>query len=274
MEGRFTMRDAQVLPDGSRIRWVELPGSEPTRVFLHGLGASSAPYFTAAATHPALTGHRTLLMDMLGFGISDRPADFDYTLEGHADLVAVALTRAGVTDAEVVAHSMGGAVAILLAARHPGLVRGLVLVDANLDPSDAGAPASPASSRIAQYSEQEFLGHGWAETLERVGPHWAATMRLAGREALYRSAVHLARGSAPTMREQLSTLPISRTYMYPEGDAPADPSGLVAAGVVLMPISDSGHNIMLDNVEDFVHGVATALDGRPSMAAATLGFHR
>ncbi|MFC7722787.1 hypothetical protein [Nonomuraea recticatena] len=37
------MHSAQVLPDGSRIRWVEIAGVEPTLVFVHGLGASSAP---------------------------------------------------------------------------------------------------------------------------------------------------------------------------------------------------------------------------------------
>src|SRR5689334_3324355 len=109
------MRDAQVTPGGARIRWVEFPGdTRHTRVYLHGLGASSAPYFAATAVHPALAGPRSLLIDMLGFGISDRPGDFDYTLEGHADTVARALEAARVQAADVVAHSMGGAVAIVL----------------------------------------------------------------------------------------------------------------------------------------------------------------
>ncbi|MBV1853779.1 alpha/beta fold hydrolase [Catellatospora tritici] len=251
------MRDAQVLPDGSRIRWVELPGTDPARVFLHGLGATSAPYFLNTATHPALAGHRTLLMDMLGFGVSDRPADFGYTLEEHADVLAAALTQAAATGAEVIAHSMGGAVAIVLAARHPHLVAKLVLVDANLDPS---TPARrPGSSGIATYTEPEFLAHGWDETLERVGPHWAATMRLAGREALHRSAVHLARATVPTMREQLRSLAIPRTYLHPAGAEPGGVAQLTQAGVRLVAIPDTGHNIMLDNPDRFAHEVADAL---------------
>ncbi|MBP2401398.1 hypothetical protein SNS2_4609 [Streptomyces netropsis] len=68
------MRSATVTADGDMIRWVELPGREPARVYAHGPGATSAPYFAEVAVHPALAGHRSLLIDLLGHGISDRPA--------------------------------------------------------------------------------------------------------------------------------------------------------------------------------------------------------
>ncbi|MFI8823578.1 alpha/beta fold hydrolase [Streptomyces sp. NPDC053431] len=251
------MRHAPVTPNGDLIRWIEMPGEGPARLYLHGLGASSPVYWSAAAAHPLLTGRRSLLLDLLGFGISDRPTDFSYTLEDHADAVAAALTAAGVTGAEVVGHSMGGTVAIHLAARHPRLVSRLVLVDANLDP----APPVPAqgSSAIHTVSEEEFLTHGWQRTRERVGPAWWSTMRLAGREALYRSAVHLARGGATTPRELLLELSVPRTYLHPATDAPAGRARLVAAGVAVRAIPDCGHNIMLDNPEAFARATADAL---------------
>ncbi|WP_407555488.1 alpha/beta hydrolase [Streptomyces sp. Pv4-95] len=253
------MRNAVVTTEGDQIRWVELPGQEPSRVYVHGLGASSPAYFAEIAVHPLLAGHRSLLIDLLGHGISDRPTDFDYTLEAHADALAEALTSAGVTGAELIAHSMGGSVAIVLAARHPHLVSRLVLVDANLDPIPR-TPGSDGSSGIAAYSEQEFLAGGWEEVRDRVGPHWWSTMRLAGREALHRSAVNLTRGTAPTMRELLLDLKIPRTYLLPENDAPLPGADtLVEAGADVISISNCGHNIMLDNPDDFAHATATAL---------------
>lgn len=253
----MAMRAEQVRADGSCIRWVELPGDEPARVYLHGLGASAAPYYAEAVSHPRLAGRRSLLMDLLGFGISDRPTDAAYTLEDHADLVATAISAAGVENAEVIGHSMGGAVAIVLAARHPGLVAKLVLVDANLDPIPATAATS---SGIRSYTEKEFVARGWEETLDRVGPHWAATMRLAGREALYRSAVHLARGTTPTMRELLLAMNLPRTFLYPAADGALEGAAqLSAAGVKVVSIPDCGHNIMIDNVEAFATEVAAAL---------------
>ncbi|MHC0431707.1 alpha/beta fold hydrolase [Streptomyces sp. O3] len=253
------MRKAAVTDEGDLIRWVELPGREPVRVYVHGLGASSSAYFTETAVHPLLAGRRSLLVDLLGHGISDRPTHFDYSLESHAAALAAALDAAGVTGAELIAHSMGGSVAVVLAARHPHLVSRLVLVDANLDPLPRAAGGS-GSSGIAAYSEAEFLDGGWAEVRDRVGPHWWSTMRLAGREALHRSAVQLVRGTAPTMRDLLLDLRIPRAFLFPEADGPL-PGGeaLAASGVSVVPVPACGHNIMLDNPEGFARAAADAL---------------
>ncbi|RFU86024.1 alpha/beta fold hydrolase [Streptomyces triticagri] len=254
------MRDAEVTPEGDRMRWVELPGREPTRVYVHGLGASSPAYFTEVAADPGLAGHRSLLIDLLGHGLSDRPEHFDYSLPSHADALAEALTSAGVAGAELIAHSMGGSVAVVLAARHPHLVSRLVLVDANLDAA-APAPGAVGSSGIAAYSEQEFLSGGWAEFRDRAGEHWWSTLRLTDRRALYRSAVHLARGTVPTLRELLTDLSIPRTYLLPEDDGPLPgAAALTEAGVHVVAVPDCGHNIMLDNPRAFVAAAAAALD--------------
>lgn len=254
------MRNVAVTPEGAQIRWVELPGREqPSRVYVHGLGATSPAYFAEVAVHPLLAGRRSLLIDMLGHGISDRPTGFDYSLESHADALAQALTSADVVDAELIAHSMGGSVALVLAARHPQLVSRLVLVDANLDPIPP-ALGSAGSSGIAAYSEEEFLAGGWEDIRDRAGPHWWSTMRLAGREALHRSAVHLTRGTAPTLRELLRELKIPRTYLLPEADGPLPGvDALTEAGVAVVSVPDCGHNIMLDNPEGFAHATAAAL---------------
>ncbi|MEU8773938.1 alpha/beta hydrolase [Streptomyces sp. NPDC048606] len=253
------MHSAVVTPTGDRIRWVELPGSEPTRVYLHGLGATAPAYFAACAVHPLLAGRRSLLVDLLGHGHSDRPEDFTYTLEAHADAVARALTTARVEGAEVIAHSMGGSVAIVLAARHPRLVSRLVLVDANLDPIPP-TPGAVGSSGLAAYTEEEFLAGGWAEVRDRVGDHWWSTMRLAGRTALYRSAVHLAAGTKPTLREMLLELQVPRGYLYPRADGPLEGAeALEAAGVVVVAVPDCGHNVMLDNPEGFARAAADVL---------------
>lgn len=253
------MHSAAVTAGDDRIRWVELPGRDPARVYVHGLGATSPAYFAATAVHPLLAGHRSLLVDLLGHGHSDRPVSFAYTLEDHADALAAALRAADVTGAEVVAHSMGGSVAVVLAARHPELVSRLVLVDANLDPLPR-VPGALGSSGIAAYTEEEFVAGGWREVRDRAGAHWWSTMRLAGLEALHRSASHLVDGTEPTMRELLLALPVPRTFLFPEVDAPfPGTDGLTTAGVSVVPVPDCGHNVMLDNPEAFARAVAEAL---------------
>jgi len=252
------MRSTQVLPDGSRIRWTNLPGREPARVYVHGLGAMSAPYFAPALREPGLVEYRSLLVDLLGFGTSDRPLGFGYTLEEHAEALAVVIEDACDGPADLIGHSMGGAVAIVLAARRPELVAHLVLIDANLDPVTPGRTGG--AKGISRFTEPDFLEYGRNETLRLAGPHWAATMRLAGPEALYRSGYHLARGTSPTMRVLLRDLTLPRTFLYPAADGPLDGGDeLTAAGVSLVAVPDCGHNIMLDNPTAFARALTTAL---------------
>jgi pimeloyl-ACP methyl ester carboxylesterase len=250
------MHDAVVTPAGSRIRWVEIAGEEPTRVYVHGLGASSPVYYAAVTHHPALVGRRSLLIDMLGFGISDRPADFGYTLEEHAEALAAALDAAGVRDAEVIGHSMGGSVAIVLADRRPDLVSRLVVAEAPLDPWSTEDP-SPQS--IYAYTPETFLERGFVETLERVGPFWATTMRLADPLAVLGSAFGLARNTTPTVRATLAKLSLPRTFLVGDhGDEVRDIEGLRAVGVRVTTIPNSGHNVMIDNPDAFARAVAVA----------------
>lgn len=251
----MTLHAAEVRTDGSAIRWIELPGGGPARVYIHGLGGSSAHCFAEVATSDGLRGRRSLLLDLLGYGISDRPTDAGYTMADHADWIAIALRTAGVSGAQVIAHSMGGSIASVLAVRHPDLVASLVLIDSNLDP--APEIPKPGSSQIARYGETVFLhGGGYEETLQRVNPGWRATMRQAGPVALYRSAADLARFEG---REILKNLDIPRTYLYPSADGPLKGAAeLTAAGVRVIALPDCGHNVTLDNPTGFVDAVLAA----------------
>lgn len=94
---------------------------------------------------------------------------------------------------------------------------------------------------------------------DRVGPHWWSTMRLADLRALHRTAVSLARGTEPAVRELLAGLSISRAFLYPEGAEPAGVAGLREAGVRVLEVPESGHNIMLDNPEAFARTLTALL---------------
>lgn len=248
------MRQTEFDGKGNRVRWTEMPGKEPARVYVHGLGAVSSVYHAHIAARPELAGHRSLFVDLPGHGISDRPEDFGYRLEDHADALAAALDAAGIGGAELIAHSMGGSVALVLAHRRPDLVSRLVLTEANLD---ASPPPAAGSAWITAYEEEEFVGGAYARVLEAVGPLWASTMRLADPRALYRSAVWLRRGSEPVMRDILEGLSIERVFLQGErsGELPGR-AALEAAGVRVVTVPGAGHNVMFDNPDAFVAAVA------------------
>jgi pimeloyl-ACP methyl ester carboxylesterase len=96
---------------------------------------------------PALErDHRVVAVDLLGHGGSEKPGS-GYSIPDQADLVAAALRRLGVRDAEVVGHSLGGSVATALAERSPQLVRRLVLIDQAPDNSHFG-PGLPLTASL------------------------------------------------------------------------------------------------------------------------------
>jgi pimeloyl-ACP methyl ester carboxylesterase len=72
--------------------------------------------------------HRVIAVDLLGHGGSEKPSS-GYSVPNQAKLVAEALGRLGVRDAEVVGHSLGGGVAVALAQQSPELVGRVVIVD-------------------------------------------------------------------------------------------------------------------------------------------------
>ncbi|MFI6088198.1 alpha/beta fold hydrolase [Streptomyces sp. NPDC051218] len=249
------MRQARFDGQGSCVRWTESAGAEPARVYVHGLGAASAAYHAHIAARPELSGRRSLFVDLPGHGISDRPADFGYSLEEHADALAAALDAAQVTGAEIVAHSMGGSVAIVLAHRRGDLVSRLVLTEANLDPNPA---ATQGSSGIAAYEEEDFVAEGHARVLAEVGPLWAATMRLADPRALHRSATGLVKGTQPTMRAMLMELPVERVFLQGERSGKlVGADELVASGVRVVDVPEAGHNVMFENPELFASEIAS-----------------
>ncbi len=127
---------ASWLPDpefGGRIYVVEAGGApagnlRPSLILIHGLGEAAARDF-----HPvlaALSKHRHVVaFDLPGFGHSTK-GNHAYTPSRYAKVVHNVIERYAGGVADVMGHSMGGAIALLHAGTYPKQVRRLVVVDA------------------------------------------------------------------------------------------------------------------------------------------------
>lgn len=128
-------KPAGVTEPGGKI--VDLPGGD-LEVVEEGPRSGSPIVlihcFTCAINYwnkmmPALARrHRVVAIDLLGHGGSEKPRS-GYSVSNQADLIAQALAKLGVSDAEVVGHSLGGAVAVALAQQSPALVNRVFIVD-------------------------------------------------------------------------------------------------------------------------------------------------
>jgi len=166
--GKETKPAERTVPGG---RIVSLPGGD-LQVVEHG--PRDAPpivlvhCFTCAVDWwdgmvPRLArDHRVVAIDLLGHGGSEKP-DSGYSIENQAGLVAQALSRLGVREAEVVGHSLGGPVTISLAEQSPQLVDRMVIIDSIPDTGygDVGL--------IGELPFRPVVG----ETLWRIKPDFA-----------------------------------------------------------------------------------------------------
>ena len=115
--------------DGARIHFQEFGDpSNPTILLIHGYTASLYVWKTAA---PMLAdaGFHIIALDLLGFGYSEKPSWFDYSISSQARMIARFMNRLGLGRATIAGSSYGGAVAATLALDYPERVEKLVLVD-------------------------------------------------------------------------------------------------------------------------------------------------
>lgn len=104
------------------------PGPEEGElaVYLHGLGGSGANFTDLAGL--VATRLPGMAIDLPGLGRSAPPEGFDYALDSHAEVIAAFLAGRHGAPVHLVGNSIGGAVALLVAARRPQLVRTLTLL--------------------------------------------------------------------------------------------------------------------------------------------------
>jgi len=155
-----------------------------------------------------------------GFGITPEPPAVWGSAE-YADALAVAL--AGSAPVVVVGHSFGGRVAIRLAARHPELVRALVLTGVPLMPSpSAGRP--PLRYRMIRALAKRKLVS--AATLERARRRYGSEDYRAARGVMRDILVRLVNES---YRDDLAALRVPVRFVWGADDTAAPAAAARAA---------------------------------------------
>lgn len=126
--------------DGIRLHYQEFgEPTAPVMLLIHGYTASAYVWKTTA---PMLAdaGYRVIAIDLVGFGYSEKPRWFEYSIQSQSRIISQFLSRLGIGNAIVAGSSYGGAVALNLTLDDPGIVSKLVLVDAVINDSPKKHP--------------------------------------------------------------------------------------------------------------------------------------
>ena len=192
---------------GRRLYVQERDGEGPLLVFLHGFPSSSYDWRGVTG---ALAGRRMLLLDFLGFGLSDKPRDHVYSLAWQADAVEELVARAGAEQVVIVGHDMGTSVATELFARDlegrlkmPAeaalLFNGSILLDRASLTTGQKLLRGPAGPLVARLSNERSFRRSFARLFSTAHPlgddeaadQWALLHHAGGERVLHRTIHYL-----------------------------------------------------------------------------------
>jgi len=140
------------LVSGARVHYVD-EGSGPTLLFVHGTPTWS---FEWREQIKALAPRfRCVALDLVGMGLSDRPADFAYTPEAHAAALSEFVNGLDLHAFTLIVHDFGGPIALPLALENPSRVTRLVALNTfgwSLDDDpDIRRPASVLGGTVGRW---------------------------------------------------------------------------------------------------------------------------
>jgi pimeloyl-ACP methyl ester carboxylesterase len=231
-------------------------GCGPPLVLVHGLSASSRWW---RRNIPDLARHfHVYAVDLPGFGTNRaRPLnrrEARFTLHDASRCLVDWMDETGIERASIIGHSMGGYIAVDLAAEYPEHVDRIVLVDAALLP--AGATVRRSTTALFR-------------SLARIRPDFIPVLAVdavrAGPLTALRASQQL---HARDLRPKLASIHAPTLVVWGDNDlvVPVDVAEEIAAavpGARLSVIEHAGHSPMWDRADDFNRLVLAFLSDAP-----------
>ena len=140
---------------GFKLHYLMWGENEPPIVILHSMGMDAHGFDMFSE---AISGeHRVLAITILGHGDSDKPSRL-VELEEHATLIHNAVVDLGFDGSVLIGHSVGGMLGMILAAKYPKDIMGLVLVDiAPFDRATIRGPSRPRPEVPDSFANEDEL---------------------------------------------------------------------------------------------------------------------
>ena len=269
-------RPSRIEIDGIGVSFLFRPAAAAgeTVVFIHGLGASGES-FAGAFEREAFLPYALLAPDLVGFGESDKPDLFSYTMDAQARVLRRLMDALGIGPFHLVAHSMGGIVGLHLSRGQGGRLCSFLSAEGNLTPEDC-----TLSRGVVGGTEEDFARGGFdalRAALEKraagapcdfSGERYLAMLRRTTARAFYRSALATVRESdGGGLLPAFLGLRCRTCYLCGErsrGLFPAEKI-LVERGVPVRYVPRSGHAMMDDNPDGFYEAVLQILTPRPAL---------
>lgn len=141
------------LPDGTTVAYNEAGSGDTTVILIHGSGPGATGWSNFNPNIGDLADHfHVLAVDMPGWGESSPRKAADYR---HPEVVVQFMDALGIERAALVGNSMGGMIAIAVAARHPERVSHLI----TMGPGSGGATIFDAGGGLTEGLKVLYKGY-------------------------------------------------------------------------------------------------------------------
>ncbi|MER8447356.1 alpha/beta hydrolase [Mesorhizobium sp. M1066] len=273
-----TVKENYVVAGGIRTRYFDA-GNGPAVILLHGSSLAIDAWSTWHNTIPALAcAFRVLAPDLVGFGLSDVPADGKHVprLERRHHVSAF-IEALGINRCALVGHSEGGFIAAMLAVENPGLVDKVVVVSSGATAPRLGANEDHAwkSAAAAAYNvlegcntEEDFLRTN-ARLSTKNPPEFVELLRKNYRLACETGQLERFRQAA-RIKDDTEYIQIQEDHLLPHlptmqaklflAWSRCDETVPVARGIKLLErapqadmhiFADAAHMVMIDRPQEF-----------------------
>jgi pimeloyl-ACP methyl ester carboxylesterase len=252
----------------------------PPLLLLHGMFVTHWEF--RRVLEPLSAGRRVLAIDLPGCGESDRPAPSDasgYSLEWLAGAVVEIAGALGLGRFDLLGHSFGGAVALLVAGRCAAVER-LILVDPvcfSMElPLEGRLALVPGLGRLLvtrAFGRAELERHmrrAWvvpgSDTADALDVYWDRLARRGGREAAHAMMGNFAR--LDVLREELVRARCPALVVWGDRDAIVPPEHAdrlvrALADARSVTIEGCGHAPNEERPEELVRAIEAFLRGQP-----------
>ena len=231
-----------------------------TYLALHYWAGSGREYDLLPPLLPS--GCRLLAPSLPGFGDQAVPAGFDYSVASYADWVAGYIAEQQLDDYHLIGHSMSGKVAMLLAARQPAGLRGLLLL----------SPSPPTPEPISDDDRAASLAaYGQPAEAEKT---FTKITSIPLSEQEHRQVVEdnlrttraawdewLLRGSREDISAHMPRIAVPCRLLVGENDRAIPPAAqrqqtlpLLPAGSAMVVVPGAGHLLPLEAPEEIFKG--------------------
>lgn len=279
-----TDADRFVSVDGVQLRyrsWGEVGADRPDLVLIHGF-ANSLQSFRLLAPRLAACCH-VVAIDLPGYGLSDKPVDFDYHNGPQADVIIAAGRALSLHHPVYVGHSLGGAIALQAAVRDPE-ASGLVLMNPGIlstgVPKIVQWPVPPLPRMSAKlFGSRDFRGSFLSKSYvdpSRVTPQVIDDVMLSARSEGYMAGMTSLMKQYAEGEEIGLAAQVRVPTLIPWGDqdrnkarSEADELQRLIPGSELVRFAHAGHYVH----EEAAEGVAQAIESWLARTRAQQAAH-